>query len=133
MPILVLTLIGKDFWEMGSNTSTFKLGTEITPLMADLMVQARIFSCIPFLSSTRRCFKIMFFPILKLITYKRTNINEKRKGDTDRFHLRTNYFVSIASASTCHIFAGGLLVLHCYLFNEKGILHGHIEIRVTLS
>ena len=86
---------------MGSNTSTFKLGTEITPLMADLMVQARIFSCIPFLSSTRRCFKIMFFPILKLITYKRTNINEKRKGDTDRFHLRTNCFVSIASAFTC--------------------------------
>ena len=86
---------------MGSNTSTFKLGTEITPLMANLMVQARIFSCIPFLSSTRRCFKIIFFPKLKLITYKRTNINEKRKGDTDRFHLRTNYFVSIASASTC--------------------------------
>ena len=26
-------LIGKDFWEMGSNTSTFKLETEITPLM----------------------------------------------------------------------------------------------------
>ena len=33
MPMLVLILIGKDFWEMGSNTSTFKLGREITPLI----------------------------------------------------------------------------------------------------
>ena len=31
--MLVLILIGKDFWEMGSNTSTFKLGREITPLI----------------------------------------------------------------------------------------------------
>ena len=65
-----------------------------------------------------------------------------REKAAEPFHLHAIYFVTIASVRYSHIKIkirmshvreGALLLIHYYAYNEKRILHGRMEIRVTLS
>ena len=71
-----------------------------------------------------------------------TVLSYKHKGKTEPFHLHAIYFVTIASVRylhvkitirMSHVCEGALLLIHYYAYNEKRILDGRMEIRVTLS
>ena len=71
-----------------------------------------------------------------------TVLSYKHKGKTEPFNLHAIYFVTIASVRyshikitirVSHVCEGALLLIHYYAYNEKRILHGRMEIRVTLS
>ena len=71
-----------------------------------------------------------------------TVLSYKHKVKTEPFNLHAIYFVTIASVRyphikitirVSHVCEGALLLIHYNAYNEKRILHGRMEIRVTLS